>query len=324
MVRSTGRPGIVPIRRRTWSAGGAGTTSWRPTSAPGTSAPSARPRRGRIHRRDGPTGRAAGPARTSDRTTQPGRRADRAGPGDRVADLDRPDGRLACPRRPRGDAVSRGWGRASWCTAPARAVRTLRLGLGRGRGGGGPAGRGASPGGLAGLGEAQSFAGTSEMVALGADVVLTFIDPCTRPGCAGAEPHGSHAPSTAPPPPPGRHPHSAPPVLGQCAVLTGCDLGIGQVPFGPRGTSRRIAGGTREADCLPLPAHLPVPRPPSPSTPRSSSPAPEGAPHLCLAGFATDGGVDGEPPRPRYLPPNGKGDEPPPCRQPNPTPETPR
>jgi hypothetical protein len=37
-----------------------------------------------------------------------------------------------------------------------------------------------------------------------------------------------------------------------------------------------------------------------------------------MAGFATDGGVDGEPPRPRYLVPAGKGMNRRPCRSPTP------
>ena len=35
----------------------------------------------------------------------------------------------------------------------------------------------------------------AEMVALGADLCLAFIDPCTKPGCRKIKPHGSHGAS---------------------------------------------------------------------------------------------------------------------------------
>lgn len=47
----------------------------------------------------------------------------------------------------------------------------------------GPAGRGAG------------FARNAEMVRLGADVVLAFVDPCTKPKCREPKPHGSHGAS---------------------------------------------------------------------------------------------------------------------------------
>src|SRR5215213_721876 len=75
------------------------------------------------------------------------------------------------------------------------------------------------------------------------------------------------------------------------------------VPFGPRLTCRPVAGGDARGRS---PAAAGSPSGTTTAltvNPDEFQPGPwEGALHLRMAGFATDGGVDGEPPRPRYLP----------------------
>jgi len=44
-------------------------------------------------------------------------------------------------------------------------------------------------------GRSAGFRRNAHMVRLGADVVLAFVDPCTKPNCRQSKPHGSHGAS---------------------------------------------------------------------------------------------------------------------------------